>query len=252
MPSPLSSCHVGRTSSTSSEPAQCLASPPIQCRGNPVFRGQAFRGQAWKRKAQGRAEPRRGWRPEPKSGSICCRMPSPPSHCAARVGLLLALVGVGAVGCGATGLSWVAESETALRTSDHEYLAAPRAPEPGPVTAATEEEPVTEAHPRLSRTVTLGEIDVAPVAQGPAPVAGSGVSVTINNYTSVGSSGAGYGYAGFGYARSQPSFSRGAVSGASRSSSSGPQAGQNWPSVADHGSSFPYRSAPASPWARTQ
>jgi len=180
-------------------------------------------------------------------------MSSLPSHCAARVGLLLALAGVGAVGCGATGLDWVAESETTPRASDHEYLAAPRAPESGPVTATTEEEPATEGRPRLSRTLTLGEIDVAPVAQGPAPVAGSGVSVTINNYTSVGSSGAGYdGYAGFGYARSQPSFSRGAVGGASRSSSSGPQAGQNWPSVADHGSSFPYRSAPASPWARTQ
>jgi hypothetical protein len=157
------------------------------------------------------------------------------------------------LGCGATGLDWVAESETPPRASDHEYRAAPRAPEPSPVTATTEEEPASEAHPRLSRTVTLGEIDVAPVADGAAPVTGSGVSVTINNYTSVGSSGAGYGYAGFGYAHSQPSFSaRGAVNGASRSSSSGPQAGQNWPSVADHGSSFPYRSAPASPWARTQ
>src|SRR5450755_2130720 len=132
MRSPLSSCHVGRTSSTSSERAQCLASRPIQCRGNPVFRRQA-----WKREAPEPAEVGRGWRPEPKNGSIWCRMSSPPSHCAARVGLLLALAGVGAVGCGATGLDWVAESETPPRSSDHEYLAAPRAPEPGPVTAAT-------------------------------------------------------------------------------------------------------------------
>jgi hypothetical protein len=180
-------------------------------------------------------------------------MPSPPSHCAARVGLLLALLGVSTLGCGATGLNWVDEPETPPRASNHEYLAAPRASEPSPLTATTEEEPAPEAHPRLSRTVTLGEINVAPVAEGAAPGAGSGVSVTINNYTSVGSSGAGYGYAGFGYARSQPSFAtRGAGSGASRASSSGPQAGQSWPSVADHGSSFPYRSAPASPWARTQ
>lgn len=170
-----------------------------------------------------------------------------------RVGLLLALAGIGTVGCGATGLDWVAESETPPRVSDHEYLAAPRAPEPGPVTATTEEEPPAEAHPRLSRTVTLGEINVAPVAQGAAPVAGSGVSVTINNYTSVGTTGAGYGYAGYGYARSQPSFSaRGSSNASSSAGSSGPQAGQNWPSIADHGSSFPYRSAPASPWARTQ
>jgi hypothetical protein len=177
------------------------------------------------------------------------------SHCAWRVGLLLALTGSGTVGCGATGLDWVAESETPPRASDHEYLAAPRAPEPGPVLATVEEEPASEAHPRLSRTVTLGEIDVSPVAEGAAPVTGSGVSVTINNYTSVAASGPGYGYAGFGYARSASGFgARGTVSGASHSSASGsgPQPGQNWPSVADHGSSFPYRSAPASPWARTQ
>jgi hypothetical protein len=180
-------------------------------------------------------------------------MSSPPSHCAVRVGLLLALAGVGTLACGATGLDWVAEPETPPRASDHEYLAAPRAPEPSPFTATTEEEAASEAHPRLSRTVTLGEIDVAPVAEGAAPVAGSGVSVTINNYGSAGPGYGGYGYSGFGYARSQPGFAtRGAASGASRSSSSGPQAGQNWPSVADHGSSFPYRSAPSSPWARTQ
>jgi hypothetical protein len=179
-------------------------------------------------------------------------MSPPPSHCAARIGLLLALASSSTLACGATGLDWVAESETPPRATDHEYLAAPRAPQPGPVTATTEEEPAPEAHPRLSRTVTLGEIDVAPLAQGAAPVAGSGVSVTINNYTSVGTTGAGYGYAGFGYARSQPSFSRGAASGASRAGASGPEAGQNWPTVSDHGSSFPYRSAPASPWARTQ
>jgi hypothetical protein len=183
-------------------------------------------------------------------------MSSPSSQCVWHVGLLLALAGMGTVGCGATGLDWVAEPETAPRASAHEYLAAPRAPEPGPSTATVEEEPAPEAHPRLSRTVTLGETDAAPVADAAAPVAGSGVSVTINNYTSVGASGPGYGYAGFGYARSASGFgARGTVSRASSHSSasvSGPQPGQNWPSVADHGSSFPYRSAPASPWARTQ
>jgi hypothetical protein len=176
-------------------------------------------------------------------------MSSLPHHYAVRFGLLLALAGTGTVGCGATGLDWVAEPETPPRAAEHEYLATPRAPGPSPVLGTTEEEPAPEAHPRLSRTVTLGEIDVAPVAEGAAPGAGSGVSVTINNYTS---QGAGYGYAGYGYARSSGFGARSTVSGASRSSGSGPQVGQNWPSVADHGSSFPSRSAPASPWARTQ
>jgi hypothetical protein len=178
-------------------------------------------------------------------------MSRPPSHCAARIGLLLVLAGIGTAGCGATGLDWVDESEVPPRASGHEYLVAPRASEPVPALATQEEEPAVEAHPRLSRIVTLGEIDVAPVAEGAAPAPGSGVSVTINNYTSQG--GYGYGYAGVGFGRSsQRSSSARGTSGAARSSASGPQIGQNWPSVADHGSSFPSRSAPASPWARTQ
>src|SRR5882724_8188962 len=136
-----------------------LAQAAIQYRGNRAFRADAGRaGRA------GRAGSR--WRAEPKSGSSCDRMSSPPSHCAWRVGLLLALTGIGTIACGATGLDWVAEPETAPRASDHEYLAASRAPEPGPATATVEEEPAPEAHPRLSRVVTLGEIEVAPVAQG--------------------------------------------------------------------------------------
>ncbi len=170
---------------------------------------------------------------------------------------LLALAGIGTVGCGATGLDWVAEPETPPRASDHEYLAAPRAPEPRSLCwRRSEEELVAGGSIRAGVALLLpGEIDDAYlVAEGAAPGAGSGVSVTINNYTSTGAGYgyAGYGYAGYGYARSSGFGARSTVSGASRSSGSGPQIGQNWPSVADHGSSFPSRSAPASPWARTQ
>ena len=161
--------------------------------------------------------------------------------------------------CGATGLDWVAEPETPPLAASRADATTVRQPlEPvaaGAPPAPAEEEPVADARPRLSRTVTLGEINVAPSNPSAAAPPGSGVSVTINNYTSVtpGYGGYGYGYAGFGYSRSQPSFSaRGTGSGASRSSAAGPHAGQSWPSIADHGSSFPYRSAPASPWARTQ
>jgi len=176
-----------------------------------------------------------------------------PAHRAVRIGLLLTGTVVG-TGCGATGLDWVAESESSPRVSEHEYPATQAAarPESGAVTALAEEEPSPAAPPRLSRTVTLGEINVAPPASGPVPVTGSGVSVTINNYTSVSAPGVGYGYAGFGFGRSAGFSSRGPAASASRSSGAGPQAGQNWPTIADHGSSFPYRSAPASPWARTQ
>ncbi|MEO7032568.1 MAG: hypothetical protein ABI335_02015 [Polyangiaceae bacterium] len=165
-------------------------------------------------------------------------------------GLLLVVL-AGSTGCGAGGLDWVGDSEVPARAS--ESVERSRRVAPGQadavVPARAEQEPQADARPRLSHTVTLGEIDVqspsAPVASGPA-----GVSVTINNYTNVAAPGGGYGYAGYGYGRGASAFI--GSGGAARSSTSGPQAGQNWPGIADHGSSFPYRSAPASPWARTQ
>jgi hypothetical protein len=181
-------------------------------------------------------------------------MSSSLAHRAVRIGQALTLAAL-STACGATGLDWVAEPETPpLAASREDGAVRPPLSAAAGVAplAPVEEEPVAEARPRLSRTVTLGEIDVAPATPSAAAPPGSGVSVTINNYTSV-TPGYGYGYASFGYARSQPSFSAGRpASGASRSSAAGPQAGQSWPSIADHGSSFPYRSAPASPWARTQ
>lgn len=195
------------------------------------------------------------WRGGSISGRILGLMASSLAHGAARIGQALTLA-VLSTACGATGLDWVAEPETPPLAASRADATVRPPLQPVPSVAAfapaEEEEPVADSRPRLSRTVTLGEIDVAPSTPAAAAPPGSGVSVTINNYTSVTPS-YGYGYAGFGYARSQPSFSaRGPTSGASRSSAAGPQAGQSWPSIADHGSSFPYRSAPASPWARTQ
>ena len=159
-------------------------------------------------------------------------------------------------GCGATGLDWVADSEVPARASEPASMSRAVEPQPAtqaPIPAQAEPDAVAEARPRLNHTVTLGEIEVLPPSSGGAAAPGAGVSVTINNYTTVAAPGAGYGYAGFGYARSQPGYSTGsAASSAARSSASGPQAGQSWPSIAEHGSSFPYRSAPASPWARSQ
>ncbi len=194
-----------------------------------------------------------------KVPEFACEMSTSWNHHAAHVCLLLAPLLV-ATGCGATGLDWVAESEASVAAKPAAGVDLNR-PVPPPraaavsIPATAEQEPAavaSDAHPRLSHTVTLGEIDVqspnAPPASGPA-----GVSVTINNYTTVGAPGGGYGYASFGYGRGASTFySGGSAARSSSPSASGPQAGQSWPAVADHGSSFPYRSAPASPWARAQ
>src|SRR5205085_1686178 len=128
------------------------------------------------------------------------------------------------------------------------------------IPAAADAEVTPNSRPRLSRTVTLGQSD----ADGPPPgeqartANGPNVSVTINNYGQVGTPAyASYysGYAGvvgrgrnFGAAATTATTdSGGRATGASRSGAS-VQPGQNWPAVADHGTSFPYRSAPASPW----
>ncbi len=187
---------------------------------------------------------------------ICLKMPTWFHH-AVRVGLLLSAAG-SVSACGATGLDWVDEPELPPRSAESASMASRVAPsDPSVITATAEQDAPPEAHPRLSHTVTLGEIEVLPPSAAPASAAGQGVSVTINNYTTVGSSGAGYGYAGYGYSglgygRSTSNFGNSGVVGGSRTSASGPQAGQSWPAIVDHGSSFPLRSAPAPQWSRGQ
>lgn len=168
------------------------------------------------------------------------------------------VLGCTLVGCGATGLAWVDEPEPASGWSGPEQqhsvantpMPVARAESAIPAVAETESAP--ENHPRLSHTVTLGSVDVPPPNGQPASAYGSNVSVTINNYGQAGGSPyAGYysGYAGFAGVRGGGFARVGSVTSASRSGSVSPQPGQNWPAVADHGTSFPFRSAPASPWA---
>jgi len=163
-------------------------------------------------------------------------------------------------GCGATGLAWVDQplvTETESESGSAE-VSAPVRPSASPVTAAADA-PTSpgENHQRLNRTVTLGEIyqtSSTPAAAG-APGNG-GVTVTINNYSQGAPAYGGYGsYGAYGYTRSSAGNSRAFVSGSSSSvgaGSSSLQPGQNWPTVADHGTNYPYRSAPASPWSRAQ
>jgi hypothetical protein len=153
-------------------------------------------------------------------------------------------------------LDWVDEPELPQQRVQSVGMATRVAPSDSSlITAAADQEPAPEAHPRLSHTVTLGEIEVLPPSAAPASAGDQGVSVTINNYTTVGSQGAGYGYTSYGYAGvgyGRSSFGNRGVVNASRSRSSGPQAGQSWPSVVSYGSSFPLRSAPAPNWSRGQ
>ena len=151
-------------------------------------------------------------------------------------------------GCASTsaGRGWVDEpqSEQGVISASHSRDAA--------IPATAELEPVADNRPRLNHIVTLGEIDAAAADRG-ANGEASNPSVVINNYNVMNAAtptygyGYGYGYAGRGYARSAPSFSAG---GAPRTSGSGLSPGQNWPTISDHGPSFPLRSAPAGPWAR--
>jgi hypothetical protein len=163
-----------------------------------------------------------------------------------HLGVLLGTLG-GSAGCGATGLAWVRESPAQVpvsdigRSSDLDRPVATVRADTGSIPAETEQERQADARPRLSHSVTLGEVYVPSPGAAPAS-APAGVSVTVNNYNAPSAYGPGVAafFAGRGAAR--PGYG----------SVSGPQAGQSWPAIVDHGPSFPYRSPPASPWSRGQ
>lgn len=157
------------------------------------------------------------------------------------------------VGCGATGLDWVGEAH--LESASLQRVNAAHASSSvstASISAVTE--PLSqESRPRLSHTVTLGEIDVAPATAEAGQGAAPGPSVIVNNYNqvNVGAPALGYGY--YGYSRNPAGFSPGRVTPyPSSPSTSGPLPGQNWPAVADHGPSFPYATSPAPTWTRTR
>jgi len=160
------------------------------------------------------------------------------------------------LGCGATGLDWVGEAH--LESASQQQRAASNEAErvgrgKSSSIPATAEPNSAEARPRLSHTITLGEIDVVAVSDGAGREAAPGPLVTVNNYNQLNVVTPALGYGTFGYFRSQPGFSPTNVApGPSLSSTSGVQPGQDWPSVADHGPSFPYGSTPAPPWSRSR
>ncbi|HET7545208.1 MAG TPA: hypothetical protein VFK05_35325 [Polyangiaceae bacterium] len=133
-------------------------------------------------------------------------------------------------------------------TSLQRVSASPLAAGAIPATA----EPSQERRPRLSHTVTLGEID-APAASA-EPEGAQGPTLIVNNYNQVNVMTPAFGYGAYGYAGIPAGFSPGHVAPhpSHSAASSGPLPGQNWPAIADHGPSFPYQTLPASPWTRTR
>lgn len=138
-------------------------------------------------------------------------------------------------------------------TSGREWLNTPiDAASPSGISEATPLIDSPEARPRLRETVTLGESYALATgdAYGPAPAAAAGVQVNVSTYVPVTNNYyGGYGYAGLGYVyANDPVRDRPA---AGHSSQPPPlQPGQNFAPPPSYGPSFPFRSAPASPWAR--
>jgi hypothetical protein len=176
------------------------------------------------------------------------------SICQAARAVLLSSASLCA-GCGATGLAWVDEAH--LESARQQRVSADRVANSqgellGSIPATVEPGP-SELRPRLNRTVTLGEIDAVATRSDAGPVTTPGTSVNVYNYNQVNVTTPAFGYANYAYGRTSSGFSPGRITvNPPPSNTSGPLPGQNWPAVADHGPSFPYASAPASPWTRTR
>jgi len=167
------------------------------------------------------------------------------------LGVLAVMVG-GAWGCGATGLAWVHEPESGVDLGPPP-ASVPRAgsfrSDPPELAAATVAAPQSQASRRLDRTITLGGEGTAVAALPSEGTTDARSSTTIVNVYvgSPASTPAYYGTFGPSFATAVPSFGVArtvAVQGMAPSL----RPGLDWPAVPNHGSSFPYRTAPASPW----
>ena len=157
------------------------------------------------------------------------------------------------VACGATGLDWVGEAH--LESASQQQLNVVHASTFGATTTGSipaGAEP-SESRPRLNRTVTLGEVDVAATQSDTSRAGLPAPTVVVNNYNQVNVVTPAFGYGNYRYSRGSAGFSPGYVAPYRPSPSApSPLPGQNWPAVADHGPSFPYQASPAVPWSRTQ
>jgi hypothetical protein len=177
----------------------------------------------------------------------------------ARAHVAVLLASSALFGCSATaGSTWLREPESgpfanqdlAFPDAD-EHLAVTREARTSSFVEEPEADPTPDSRARLTRTVTLGEITTAADTRSDAPAgaAAAPVSVTVNNYVTA----------------PQPSYYDGYVSpyfyGGYRPGSGAPvrpshpiqpsatRPGQNWPAIPSHGTAFPFKTAPASPWS---
>jgi hypothetical protein len=174
------------------------------------------------------------------------------------LGIWLLVGPSGLLGCGATGLDWVAEPEAPSAPSEARDVAMSEPLPAGARSGKVEPLPVAEdaaEHRRLTKTVTLGGDAAPPAPPGAQPVTGAGAergtTVVINNYPS--SPSYGYPYGVISSTRVGAGFGAGVTpasppSNASSSPASTIQPGQNWSAPARSGPAFPFHVGPASPW----
>lgn len=172
---------------------------------------------------------------------------------------VLTIATSGAFGCATAGSAWVsqpepgpfADDEVAAVTADHPIEALDEA-RTSELVSELDAEPVSRARPRLDRTVTLGETFVAYPERSEVPVGERApVNVTINNYvTTSPNSYDGY-YTGAYFGAFHPHHGGGPrpTPPIVRPTPIAPtHPGQSWPAIPNHGTSFPFKTAPASPW----
>jgi hypothetical protein len=165
--------------------------------------------------------------------------------------------------CAAGGKAWVQEPESGFTAADPpqaqsaallELASAPAPASPSELARTDADAP----RRRLDHVVSLGDGAAAGPATGRDDAAASpyGAPAVVNVYNVLQPStlGYGYGYASYGYAArgwaSRPSTLPSTPSQPSHAPST-PSLGGDWSQTPSYGPSFPYRTAPASPWQRS-
>jgi hypothetical protein len=161
-------------------------------------------------------------------------------------------------GCATSGSTWVSQPEPGVFANDDLALTAGDHPIDGldePRTSILvselESDSTPRSRPRLDRTVTLGEIDATPPARAESAPASDRAPVTVIVNNTVVTQPNGYdGYYPAGFVGDfRPARGGGARPTPHRGSSASPsRPGQDWPAIPNHGPSFPFKTAPASPW----
>ena len=171
----------------------------------------------------------------------------------ASVVFWFALLG-GPVGCATAGSAWVSQPEPGFFQDDEPALRASAHPlepvaESTTPSFTTEPDEAPAPRPRLTRTITLGET-FATYTDRPAEQRAAergNVNVTVNNYVTPQSDDSD-GYYGYGVPIVRDAR-RGGRGHPSQPMARPTRPGQSWPAPKSFGPAFPFKTAPASPWA---